>query len=149
MSMYEREQERFAIFLNLTKPERRDMFGYDTQREFAKDHELPHEKILSEWKRNPKFKKKKREIFMNDFEDILPEAKASLRRRAVDDGDVNALKEIFKISGLSVERIEQVSSNDVMFVIETVSKILKDKLTSQPALLNEIAKELEEQLGEL
>lgn len=145
---YAAEREMFAHYLSLTKDEQLTVFGFNTQKEFAKHYKIPFEKLLSEWKRDPKFKKLHQEKVFESFKDVLPQARVTITRRAIEDGDVNALKEIFKIAGISIERIEHITDNDVEFVLNTISEILKDVLEDYPTLLSIIVEKLEEKLGD-
>lgn len=146
---YSEIQDIFIEFLNMTEEEKLDQFGFNTQREFAAKYNLPHEKLLSEWKANTKFQHKRQKAFMRSFGDILPAARKTLRSRAVEDGDVNALKEVFKIAGVSIERVEQVSNDDIQEVVATVIEVMNEVLDGQQELKALFVKKLEDKLGDM
>ena len=146
--IYEKEKEIFALFSVLTKQQKLEKFGFCTQRDFCAHYKIPHEKYLSEWKREKKFKKIQKTYFMDKVNDILPAALETLKVRGVDDGDVGALKEIMKIAGVSIERVEQVSSEDIDDLIDAVKSTVIDVLGFDAELQKKFMETLKEKLGE-
>jgi hypothetical protein len=145
---YTKEQYEFAVFLSLSREERLEQFGYYTQRDFALAYKLPHEKILSEWKARGKFKKMYERMIKDGFNDILADAKNALVRRGVEDGDVSALKEIFKIAEISKEKLEIISSEKIQDTLAKVVEVIQ-RHVKDPKILNAIASELEDLEEEL
>lgn len=140
---YEKEMHDFALFLNMTKEDKIQHFGYHTQGEFAKAYGLPHQKILSEWKSKPKFQKLQKNMFVDTVKDILPDVKKTLARRGIEDGDVNALKELLKLGGHH-DKLEVVSDSEIEDVIINIVSILENHLKEQPKILKAILDEIGE-----
>lgn len=140
---YSELQAKFMAWMVMTDEEKVSIYGDTKQGTFAKAHGLPHEKLLSEWKAKPKFQKAYRDAFVDTFKKELPKARNTLMDRAIKDGDVGALKEVFKIAGLSVERVESVSSSDLQDFAGSVIEIIK-KHVKDPEVLSAIAEDLEE-----
>lgn len=146
--MYEKEKYDFQRFLNMDMDERIEFFGYHKQTDFAKGYGLK-DKQLSEWKANPKFKKEVEKLYHEGFKDIIPSARKRLAQRGIEDGDVAALKEIMKITGMSIERTQQVSNEDISEVVQVITEIVQRVLSKHPELFMDFVRELEKKLGEM
>jgi hypothetical protein len=135
------EQHSFAQFLAMTKRERENVFGFSTQKEFSEKFNVS-EKTLSQWRKDPRFKKLRREMFLEIADDRLPDVIQSLLTRAIDDGDVSAAKELVKMGGLSVDKMEIVSSSDIQTLLVEIIDIITEHV-KDPTILNLIAADLE------
>lgn len=142
-SKYEKEKYEFAVFCTMTKIERMEHYGFEKDKDFAAHYGIPFAKTLSEWKRTPTFKKIHRELLLDRMGKRLPDAINSFERRAIEDGDVTALKELFKIVELSKDKLEIVSSDDIKILLEQIVEILQEELKDTPELLNRIAERIE------
>lgn len=146
--MYEKEKYEAMIFLTMTREQRMTHFGFDTQNDLA-DKIGVKPKLISEWKANPKFKKQLERMQISLVKDDVADIIDALKRRGIVDGDVSALKELSKIAGISIERTQEVGSDDIQYAIQTVIEAANEVLHAHPALLAEFVSVLEKKLGEV
>ena len=139
----EEKMQVVATFMLMEKPERLQYFGFDKQYKLAEVLGIT-QKTLSIWKnKSPKYKKIQQKVLIEmNIERHLPRILRRLVERAEVDGDVNAIKEILKLTDLSKEKLEIISDQRIHEILEQVVTILKEEI-KDPALLNRIAERLE------
>lgn len=147
--MYENEKYQTMVFLTMNKQQRIEHFGFHTQNDLAEYLNLPYPKLISEWKAHPKFNKDLEKMQVSLVKDDIVDVIDALKVRGIKDGDVSALKELVKIAGLSIERTQNISNDDVQYVIQAVIETAKQVLHTHPDLLHLFASELEKKIGEL
>jgi DNA-binding XRE family transcriptional regulator len=131
--MKDEEKRLFAEFLCMTKLHRVEYFQITTQDEFAKKYGV-NPKTLSEWKKEPRFIKMKRDMQRNLAADKLPDLLEALSERALGDRDVSAIREYLKYLGESIDRTEEgISENTISIIldifIEVTHEHVKDSVT--------------------
>lgn len=135
------ERYKFAEFLCMNDEQRIQTYGYCKQKDFAEDHGIS-EKTLTLWKlKDAKFKKLKADLQMDMWDSRLSNVMDALYERAVVDKDVSAQKEYAKIVGVSRDKLEIISQNDIASILASVVEIIQE-FVSDEEVLSKISEKL-------
>ena len=132
--------DEFILFKTMTQSEKIEKYGYSTHQEFAAEFDVA-EKTLSQWaNHDPRFQKRRNEMLVSTrLANRMTEIVDRLVERAVSDGDVAAIKEALKVAGLSIEKVEVLTSQKMDIFLEELVGILEEELEDYPDLLNIIS----------
>lgn len=123
---------QFAAFLILTDEQRLEQYGTHLAKDFA-DQIGVTPKTLTEWKKEPAFKKMKKQMQENLWDERLSNVVEANYKRAIQ-GDVSAQTQYYKLLGVTKDRVETISSQDIEYVILETIKIIQEEVKDKEAL---------------
>jgi hypothetical protein len=130
----------FAEFTSLRPEQRQEVFGFYFDKDFAAHYNVTP-KTLCAWKKDPRFEREKRKLYLQRVDKRLPNVIDRMLDKA-EDGDVVAGKEILKMAGLLEDtiRIKTETQINILMVgiIESLNKHINDE-----HIINAIADDLE------
>lgn len=141
------EKEQFLLFTTSTIEDRTEVFGFSTQGEFSKKYGVS-EKTLSGWKKDPRFKKRHRELLENkwQYEQLVNVSNITYKQALA--GDQKAADNFYKLAGFNSTNVKLQIEQDISTVVLTLVDIVKRHITDE-TILQAIAEEIDQEIGDL
>lgn len=135
--------DEFILFKSLTPSEQLEEYGFTTHKGFAEKFDIS-EKQLSHWvNHDKKFDKRRIDMVVNSrVKNRMVELVDRMMERAIDDGDMNAIKETNKMIGLTTEKLEIVTTQKLGDFAEAVIVAADEVFGDYPELLNIFAEKI-------
>lgn len=138
----ETEKDKFVIFCSIPDEKKLEVFGYVTQKEFGEKYKVA-EKTLSQWKKDPRFKKAVKERLNEtwEFEQLVNVSNVTYKQALT--GDQKAADLFYKLVGATKDRVEISSAQDMQLIIVSLVEIIGKHIKDE-TLLKSISKDIDD-----